>query len=98
MSIVEVPDLSQIFQHEARSVTVYCRGSSTVIETPFIDVELPSLSFLISGDLFPVDSFESVVPLLSMRNPGAEGDGVVIEELLSMRTTDAMVGLFEGFS
>ncbi|URE27539.1 Cysteine-rich receptor-like protein kinase [Musa troglodytarum] len=31
------------------------------------------------------------VLLLSMRNPGAEGDGVVIEELLSMRTTDAVV-------
>ncbi|URE27538.1 Cysteine-rich receptor-like protein kinase [Musa troglodytarum] len=33
----------------------------------------------------------NTVLLLSMRNPGAEGDGVVIEELLSMRTTDAVV-------
>lgn len=36
--------------------------------------------------------------LLYMRNPGCEGSGRLREWLLSIRTTDAMVGLSAAFS
>ncbi|URE27543.1 Cysteine-rich receptor-like protein kinase [Musa troglodytarum] len=55
-------------------------GLALEMENPFSRPTMSTITVMLN-----------TVLLLSMRNPGAEGDGVVIEELLSMRTTDAVV-------
>ncbi|KAI6704406.1 hypothetical protein NL676_007368 [Syzygium grande] len=76
--------------------TTIHRGYNSVTDMPLVD----------KGIVLPMDwsDSSSSIGMLSRRNllwtkkAGRRGDGRVIELLLSMRTTVAMVGLIEGSS
>ena len=78
------------------SIFKHYLGDSSVIETSLLDNGSNSVLDLLDPDAHELVANEddlSDSTLLCIRNAGCEGTVRVVEKLLSMRTTEAMVGL-----